>query len=190
MIKEQGHPWIKDINESDSIKGCYLIKGKKLGTTRKGDPFISITLADRTGEVEGKIWERAEEISSLFSQGDVVEVQGQAGSFQGRIQITISGIEAIQEEVDPGIFVESAGSGISEMMDSLREILRKIDNVHLKALVDKFLRDRQFVAIFKKAPAAKNFHHNYLGGLLEHTLSVCRMAANVASHYPQLDRDL
>lgn len=190
MIKEQGHPWIKDINESDSVKGCYLIKGKKLGTTRKGDPFISIILADRTGEIEGKIWERAEEISSLFGQGDVVEVRGHAGSFQGRIQITISGIEAIQEELDPGIFVESAGSSVSEMMASLREILRNIDSIHLKALVDKFLKDRQFVAIFKKAPAAKNFHHNYLGGLLEHTLSVCQMAVNVASHYPQLDRDL
>jgi len=190
MIKEQGHPWIKDINESDIIKGCYLIKGKKLGTTRKGDPFISITLADRTGEVEGKIWERAEEISALFSQGDVVEVQGHAGSFQGRIQITISGIEATQEDVDPGIFVESAASGIPEMLASLREVLREIDSSHLKALIDMFLRDRQFVAIFKNAPAAKNFHHNYLGGLLEHTLSVCRMAVNVASHYPQLDRDL
>lgn len=151
---------------------------------------MSLTLADRTGEVDGKIWEGAEELSSRFHEGDICEVEGYAGSYRGRIQITVSGITALKGKVDPSIFLESAPGEPSEMMKSLRVILKEVRNVHLKRLIERFLGDQQFVSLFKRAPAAKNFHHNYLGGLLEHTLSVCQMARQVVEHYPHLDRDL
>jgi len=182
--------WIKDITDEGAVRGSYLVKQKTLGTTRKGDLFISLTLADRTGEVDGKIWKDAEQMSSRFQKGDVCEVEGYAGSYRGRIQITVSRIKALKEETDPSIFLESAQVDPSEMMKSLRGILREVKNGHLRRLIERFLGDQRFVSLFKSAPAAKSFHHNYLGGLLEHTLSVCQMSKLVAEHYPQLDRDL
>jgi 3'-5' exoribonuclease len=187
---ETPHLWIKDITEKDNVKGCYLVKEKRVGTTRRGEPFITLTLADRTGELVAKVWEGAERLSSLFRQGDIIEVDGYAGSYQGQLQITVSGLKNFNDGADPEIFLEVAPGDPSKMMASLKENLRGIKNVHLRALLDRFMGDRQFVSLFRKAPAAKSFHHCYLGGLLEHTLSVCRMATQIASHYPQLDRDL
>ena len=187
---QPAHVWVKDITERDDVKGCYLVKKKSLGTTRRGEPFISITLADRTGEMEAKVWEGAEELSSLFQQGDVLEVKGYAGSYQGRVQISVSGLKASSAEIDPSIFLESSPRDISEMMRSLKEILREVKDIHLRTLIERLFGDREFVSRFKNAPAAKNFHHSYLGGLLEHTLAVCQMARQVADYYPQLNRDL
>jgi len=189
-MEKHSHHWIKDIVENETAKDCYLVKQKRLGTTRKGEAFISLTLADRTGEIEGRVWERAEQFSSIFHEGDIIEVEGHAGSYRGQIQITISDLKATKGKIDPSIFIESSPKDISEMMKSLRAIIRGVKDVHLKALNDRFLSDRQFVSLFRKVPAAKNFHHSYLGGLLEHTLSVCQVARQVAEHYPHLDRDL
>jgi 3'-5' exoribonuclease len=190
MTEKVSHLWLKDITENKKINGCYLVKEKRAGTTRKGDPFLSLVLADRTGEVEARIWEGADELSSLFFEGDIVQVEGHSSSYRGKLQITLSNLEVSKSDVDPAVFLESTTNDSSEMMKSLREILRQVKNVHLKGLIDRFLGDPEFVSGFEKAPAAKNFHHSYLGGLLEHTLSVCRMAVNVAEHYPQLDSDL
>ena len=184
------HVWIKDIREEDDIKGCYLVKQKRLGTTKVGKSYLNLVLADRTGELEAKVWEQADQFSSLFQDGDIIEIQGRAVSYRDRIQITISGLNGIHGEMDPALFLESTPENLPEMMTSLRRILREVKNVHLKSLNDRFLADRDFVSSFKKAPAAKNFHHNYLGGLLEHTLSICKMASLIADHYPQLDKDL
>jgi len=184
------HMWVKDIAPDKSVRGSYLVEEKRVATTRKGDVFISMTLADRTGEVEAKVWEGAEELSSLFHQGDIIEVDGIAGSYRGQTQVRISGLKVLKGEVDQSVFLESAPVDVSEMMKSLREILKDVKGFHLRALIDRFLGDPGFVSLFEKAPAAKNFHHNYLGGLLEHTLSVCQMAQKVAEHYPQLDGEL
>ncbi len=184
------HLWIKEIQEEERVSGCYLVKEKRVLKTRNGKSFLSLTLADRTGEIPAKVWERAEALSSLFQEGDIIQVDGHAGSYRDQIQITISGLDLLKEKPDPEIFLESTLEDPSEMMRSLREILRGVQDVNLKGLIDRFLADRKFVARFKKAPAAKSFHHSYLGGLLEHTLSVCQMAIQVAAHYPQLNRDL
>ncbi len=184
------HLWIDAIQEEDRVSGCYLVKEKRVAKTRNGKPFLTLTLADRTGEIPAKVWERADVLSALFHEGDVIQIDGQAGSYRDQLQITVAELDLLKEEPDPGIFLDAALDDPSEMMRSLREILRGIGDAHLKKLVDSFLVDRKFVARFKMAPAAKTFHHSYLGGLLEHTLSVCQMANQVADHYPQLNRDL
>jgi 3'-5' exoribonuclease len=189
-VDEQTHLWVKDITENDTIRDCYLVKEKRLGKTRRGETFMSLILADQSGEMEAKIWEGVEQLSPIFEQGDVVEVQGLAGSYRGQIQIKVSQIRAHEGEVELGLFLESAPGDPSEMLVALREILRGVRNTHLKALVEVFLADHAFLSRFKRAAAAKNFHHCYLGGLLEHTLSVCQMAVRVTEQYPQLDRDL
>ena len=184
------HLWIREIQEEDRISGSYLVKEKRVLKTRNGKSFLSLTLADRTGEIPAKVWERAEALSSLFQEGDIIQVAGDAGSYRDQIQITVSDLDLLKEKPDPEIFLESTPEDPSEMMRSLRQILRGVQDVNLKGLIDSFLKDRKFVARFKKAPAAKTFHPSYLGGLLQHTLSVCQMAIQVAAHYPQLNRDM
>ena len=88
--ENRSHLWIKDITENDNVKGRYLVKEKRIGTTRRGDPFLTLTLADRTGDVEAKVWEKAEDYSAIFNTGDIIEVEGSAGSYRGQIQITLS----------------------------------------------------------------------------------------------------
>ena len=188
--EKRSHLWVKDITENDTIGSQYLAKEKRLGKTRNGKPFMSLTLADKTGEVEAKIWEDAERLFSMFHQGDVIEVKGNAESFRGRVQITVSELTPLKGEMDLSIFLESAPGNTAQMMKTLMDILSGIKNIHLKALIDLFLADKKFMSQFKKAPAAKNFHHSYTGGLLEHTLSVCQMALKVAEHYPRLDREM
>ncbi len=192
MNKSIAHPhiWIKDIKEDEDISGCYLVKKKGLGTTRAGKPFLNLFLADKTGDLEGKVWDRAETLSSLFQEGHIVWIKGRTGTYRGQIQITVTEIQITSDEMDPAVFLESTTEDIPEMMKSLRKILNRIKNSHLKDLNNRFLTDKDFISLFKKAPAAKNFHHNYLGGLLEHTLSVCELAVQVKEHYPHLDGDL
>jgi 3'-5' exoribonuclease len=184
------HCWLKDLEENEQVRGCYLVKEKRLGTTRRGEPFLSLILADRSGEVEAKIWDNAEEISNSFSEGNVLQVEGATGSYRGKIQLTLTSAARCGEEFDTSMLVESSPFPAGEMLKTLREILHTIKNRHLRALADRFLADKDFVTDLKRAPAAKNFHHGYLGGLLEHTLGVCKLARTVASMYPSLDEDL
>jgi 3'-5' exoribonuclease len=182
--------WVEDLKENDRVSGLYLVKLKRLGTTKRGDPFLSLVLADRTGEVEARVWDDAEAASRRFGEGDVVAVEGRAGSYRNVVQLVLSRVDRAGPVADPSLFLESSPLDNGEMMGDLRRLLGTIENPHLKRLVERFLSDRSFCERFRKAPAAKNFHHGYLGGLLEHTLSVCRLAAAVAEHYPDLDRDL
>ena len=184
------HLWIKDIRGEEKVAGCYLTKEKRLGTTKNKKPFMSVTLADRTGEMEAKVWERAEERSALFREGEIIQINGRAGFFRDQIQITVSDLKVPANKPDPEIFLESTPNDPSKMFSSLKEILKGVEDARLRELIRRFLGDRKFVDLFMRSPAAKNFHHCYLGGLLEHTLSVCEMALQVVRHYPQLDGDL
>jgi 3'-5' exoribonuclease len=184
------HTWVKDIHEGDPVQGLYVVREKRLAKTRRGDAFLTISLGDRTGDVEAKIWDRAEEISSRFRTGDVLDIQGNATSYRDRIQLTVSGLEVVDGEVDFSLFLESSAKSSRSMVTHLRRLLQEISDSHLMTLIERFFSDTEFMRLFETAPAAKNFHHNYLGGLLEHTLSVCQIIRQVADHYPQLDRDL
>ena len=186
----KSHLWVKNIKVDKKIRGLYLAKTKRVGLTKKGDPFLSITLIDRTGEIEARLWERAEAFSKVFVEGDILDVEGYASSYRGQTQLTLSNLRVSEDGGDPILFLEATSKNVSEMMASLRKMAREIKNPHLKALIDRFLSDRRFVSLFKKAPAAKNFHHSYLGGLLEHTHSVCEMSRSAAEHYPELHKDL
>jgi len=188
--RPKGHIWVEKIEAETRVSGCYRVKKKKLSTTRNGNPFLSLILADKTGELPAKVWDRAEDLSKLFREGEVIEIAGQTTTYQGQIQLTVSRLHTPSETPDPDMFVETSPFDTQEMMRSLRTILNQVKDIHLKALIDGFWKDRKFIDLFKNAPAAKNFHHNYLGGLLEHTLSVCRLATQAADHYPSLNGDL
>lgn len=184
------HIWVEDIQENTKVTGLYLAKVKRTAVTKKGDPYLTITLGDRTGEVEARVWDRVDVFSSLFKEGDILDIVGNASTYRKRIQLTLTDLKVPEDEGDPSLFLESTTYDVNEMLGALRTIFREMHDGPLKELVNRFLSDRQFISLFKKAPAAKNFHHNYIGGLLEHTLSVCQMSRNLSGHYGQLDGDL
>lgn len=195
MTDPEHHPgrprlWIKDMKPDDRVGGCYLVTEKRVAKTKNGKPFLSLTLADRTGEVAAKVWDEVEAFSGRFVEGDIVEVEGLLGSFRNQLQMTVSELRAKKDAVDMTLFIEAAPEDPVEMLRSLRQILNGIDDVHLKGLINRFLGDQAFITRFQEAPAAKNFHHSYMGGLLEHTLMVCRLAVEIAGFYPNLDKDL
>ncbi|MBN1847967.1 MAG: HD domain-containing protein [Deltaproteobacteria bacterium] len=186
----EDHIWVKDIQEDDQVRGLYAAKTKRLARTKRGDPFLSITLSDRTGDMECRVWDNAEALSSLFKEGDILDIEGRANSYRNQVQLIIADLKVADNGADPSLFLEATSYDAKDMIRSLREVLKTIKEPHLKKLMESFLSDRAFMTLFKEAPAAKNFHHGYVGGLLEHTLSVCRLTDSVCEHYPQLDRDL
>ena len=188
--KYMHHLWMKEIKEDSKIKGNYLVKSKSIGQTRQGNSFLTLTLGDKTGTIEARVWDRAEEISSQFKEGNIVTINGQANTYRNQIQIQIHELKRNKSAVDYAIFQESSSKNIPNMLSDLKKLANQIQNRHLRSLIDSFMADHQFVTMFKKAPAAKHFHHSYLGGLLEHTLSVSQMAVLVSEHYPDLDFDL
>jgi len=188
--KERQHIWIKDIKENDLVGGAYLVKTKATGQTKQGRAFLTLTLADKTGRVEARVWDNVEGISALFKEGDIVEINGQANTYRNQVQIQIQELKRTEGVFDPGVFLEATSRDTSQMLSELKGLAARIQNRHLRELVEAFLADHGFISRFKKAPAAKVFHHGYLGGLLEHTLSVSQLAIMTAEHYPDLDGDL
>jgi len=188
--KYMHHLWIKDIKEDSKIKGNYLVKSKTIGQTRQGKSFLTLSLGDKTGTIEARVWDRAEEIASQFKEGSIVTINGHANTYRNQIQIQIHELKQNESAIDPALFQESSPKDIPNMLSDLKKLASRIQNRHLRALIDSFMADHHFVTRFKKAPAAKHFHHSYLGGLLEHTLSVSQMAVLVSEHYPDLDSDL
>ncbi|MBW2146705.1 MAG: HD domain-containing protein [Deltaproteobacteria bacterium] len=182
---------IEDIRENTSSEGVFLVLKKREGKTRRGDPFLSLTLGDRTGEIEAKIWDRAVEMSKLFEKNDLIWIQSRAEVYQDRLQLVIADLRPVDEnEIDPGDFLPKAERDPEEMFQDLRTQLRKVKDVYLKALLKSYLQDKDLMERFKRAPAAKRLHHVYIGGLLEHTLSLLRLVDQVAPLYPEVNPDL
>ena len=188
MKKER---FIAELEENESCDSSFLVKAKTLGKTRSGNPFLRVRLTDQTGETEGRIWERALEFDQAFSVNDVVRVRASVERYQGKLQLNISDIERLDpEEVDPTLFLPTGPHDVNELWQQFEDLAKQVKNQHLQRLLQSFLADRTFVEQMKQAPAAKSMHHAYLGGLLEHTVSVTRLLGRICDHYPRLDRDL
>lgn len=183
---------VADIRNGMKLFSSYIIKSKKL-TPYRGKPgsFLSLTLGDSTGQVEAKVWDRAEETHGLLSNGDLLEVKGEVREFNGSLQVYIGSYRVCgEEEYNPREFLPTAPGSIDQMLSDLRGIIDSIGNTHLKGLLLSFFGDDAWVERFCTAPAAKSNHQAYLGGLLEHTLNVARAGDASVGLYPRLDRDL
>jgi 3'-5' exoribonuclease len=182
---------INQFKKGQSVEGFFLAKEKTISKTKTGNPYLSLRLADRTGEIEGRVWDKAPDFGSLFERDDVIKVQGEVDEFQGILQLRILRLrKAAAGEINPTDFLPKAVQDIDSMLSELKEIINSVRDPHLRGLLESFLADPDFINKFKTAPAAKAMHHVYLGGLLEHTLSVLRLIRFVAPQYPAIDLDL
>jgi 3'-5' exoribonuclease len=183
--------YINEIKDNDQVDSLFLVKEKSSGITKTGNAYLKLKLVDHSGEIEGRIWTSVETFADSFEKDDFVHIMGKAVSFQEHLQLNITQIERIgEEEILFSDFFPMAEKDIDEMFHSLIEISQEIKNPHLSQLLQLFWEDESFIKRFKMAPASKWLHHNYLGGLLEHTFSLVQLVLKNVSHYIGLNLDL
>ncbi len=183
--------YVKDIKDQTKIEGLFLVKDKNNGITKNGKPYLALNLSDKTGHVKGRIWDNAEKFGNFFSQGDIVKIKSHSILYQGVLQLNISDIE--KHDCDESVlceFLPASENDLNESYNELMSIVETIGNIHLKKLLQTVFNDSDIVSSFKAAPAAKSIHHDYLGGLLEHTLSVTRLANDLIRHFNNVNRDI
>ena len=183
--------YVKNIVERDQIEAPFLVRNKTLGMAKNGRPYMTLKLMDCTGEVEGRIWDRVDEFSARFDRDDFVRVSGKASLYLGKMQLVIQELNRLDEsEIELSDFLPVSARPVEEMAGELKSMINALADPDLKKMMEKFLADPGFMAGYTKAPAAKTMHHVYLGGLLEHSLAVASLAADICQRYPGLNRDL
>ena len=183
--------FINEITDGAEIKGLFLVRSARLATTRNGNPYLALQLADKTGEIGAKVWDNAETLAPACPEGGFVTVSGQAQSFQNALQIRVTDLAAVPAgAVDLADFVPRTVHDIDAMWRELRGFAGRIEDQDYRRLVADLLDDPELAGRFRQAPAAKHMHHAYLGGLLEHTLAIVRLADAVSRFYPDIDQDL
>ncbi len=184
--------YIKDYNDGDRVFDIYLCKHKLSAVTKNGKQYESITLQDKSGTVDAKIWDPNNAGIADFDVLDYIEVYGDITSFQGSLQVNVKRIRKCQEgEFDPADYLPVSKYKIEDMYAELLGYVENVENKYLKQLLKSFfVEDEAFISSFKKSSAAKTVHHGFVGGLLQHTLSVAKLCDNYCSSYDLLNKDL
>jgi 3'-5' exoribonuclease len=183
--------FIEELKPNQQVATAFALGEKQLRVARNGNRYLTVKLLDKTGEINGRIWDRAEQYMETLPTRGAVFVRGRSDLFRDEMQLQIEEIIPLaRSEVHASDFLPSCPISTDSLLDTLQAHLATIRRPHLKRLMKAFLSDAELMAKFKQAPAAKSMHHAYLGGLLEHTTSVIGLLAKVCGHYPQLDRDL
>ena len=184
--------FIKDLKPGDRIADIYMCKHKLSATTKNGKEYYSVTLQDKTGTVDAKVWEPNSDGIDEFDDTDYIDVFGEVTSFNGMIQVNVKRARKCHEgEYDPSLYLPVSSKNIDDMYKELLGIIGSIENPYLKKLLEEFfIHDEKFIDVFRKSSAAKTVHHGFIGGLLEHTLSVTKLCDYYCKSYPVLKRDL
>lgn len=183
--------FITEIKAGDLVNDIFVLTEKTLSQKRDGDNFLNVTLSDKTGMIKGVVWDNVDQIVANVNSGDFVSIQGNVSEYRGALQLVVKKLKTLSHEtIDPSDFLPATHRDIERMFERLIHLTDSLETVYLKKLFNAFWDDEEFVRKFKTAPAAKKMHHAYLGGLLEHTLSMASLADKVAGHYSGIDRDL
>lgn len=184
-------PFVSELKPDETVTTTYLVASKDIREKKSGDPYLSLRLADRTGEVDAKMWDNAAEVMDTFERDDFVRVKGLLQIFHNKPQLTIHKMARVDDrEVDFGDYFPASKRDRDEMLSELLAVIAGIGNPHLKALLEAFFGDPEIAVRFKMAPAAKQVHHAWLGGLIEHVLSLVKLARVTAAHFDGVDLDL
>jgi len=184
-------PYVRDLEPNQVITTSFLVHSKEIRQKKSGEFYLSLTLGDRSGELDAKMWDNVAEVMDSFERDDFVKVKGLVQIFHNRPQLAIHKLRILAEsEIDFADYFPASARQPEEMWAELNAIVAGIRNPHLMKLVQSILADEEVGKRFRRAPAAKQIHHAYLGGLLEHVLSLCTLAKMTAAHYPIIDFDL
>lgn len=183
--------YIRQFSDGDSFDEIFLATDKQVKTNRQGQPFLQVELRDRSGSLVGRMWNAPEAITRQINPGDFVKAKGKVQNFQGGLQIILSDIQPVRgEKFDMTDFLPHTEQDISKLQEKLKALLFKSTDLHLRALAQAFFMDEKFIRDFCKAPAGIRQHHAYLGGLLEHVVTMMDAAERLMPVYTNLNRDL
>lgn len=183
--------YINELRDGDMITEVYLCKSKNVMKTKAGKTYYSLVLQDKTGSADGKIWELSNAIAH-FDAMNYIKIDAQVGTFNNTLQLNIKRVRIAEEgEYNPADYMPCTTKDVDIMYKELTDIIASVQNPHLNKLLSMFfIEDSSFAALFKKHSAAKSMHHGFIGGLLEHSLSVAKICDFMAGLYPLVNRDL
>ena len=178
-------------HENKVITAGFVVAAKQIKPKKTGEPYLALTLADRSGQIEAKMWDNVEEVLDAFEQDDFVKVKGLINRYKQRFQLTIHKLRKLGEaEIDFADYLPKTTKDIDQLWQTLANFIATLQDRHLKSLVQAFMADPEIAAAYRNAPAAKTLHHAYIGGLLDHVVSLFRSCDLVCKNYPQINRDL
>jgi 3'-5' exoribonuclease len=178
-------------HENKVITSSFVVVSKQVKPKKTGDPYLALTLGDRTGQIEAKMWDNVEDALDAFEQDDFLKVKGLINKYKNRFQLTIHKLRRLGEsEVDYSDYLPKTTKNIEELWQTLVDFVSGFREPHLKQLLQAFMADTQIAQAYRTAPAAKTLHHAYIGGLLDHVVSLFRACDLVCRNYPQVNRDL
>jgi 3'-5' exoribonuclease len=178
-------------HENKIITANFVVVSKQIKPKKSGEPYIALTLGDRSGQLEAKMWDNVEEVLNAFEQDDFLKVKGLVNKYKNRFQLTIHKVRKLGDsEIEFDDYLPKTTRNIDELWQTLAAFVGSFQNPHLQALVQAFMSDPEIAAAYRNAPAAKTLHHAYIGGLLDHVVSLFRSCDLVCRNYPQVNRDL
>jgi 3'-5' exoribonuclease len=183
--------FVQQLADGESVEEVFLVSDKQLRANRNGNLYIQVDLRDRTGVINGRLWNAGEPLFRSFDPGDFVRARGKVQLFQGALQVILSHLERVEPDtLELTDFLPHTEKDVGTLLQKLKDALRKIGNPHLRALVECFLMDDRFVRDLCHCPAGVRNHHAYVGGLLEHIVNLLDAADRLLPLYPGVDRDL
>jgi len=185
--------FINTLAVGNIVDDIFALSKKSLAQKKDGNNFLNVTLTDKTGNIKGVVWDNVDEISANVKTGDFVHVEGNISEYNGNLQLVIKKMKLCPAELSPDSsdFIPRTPRNTDAMFDRLVKMVNNfIKDKYLKQLLEAFWNDKDFVRKFKDAPAAKKMHHNYIGGLLEHTLSMASLVEKITGHYSGIDMEL
>ena len=184
--------YLKDYRDGERVQDVYLCKHRQAAVTKNGKTYWNVILQDKSGTMDAKVWDPNSMGIEEFEPMDYVEVLGDVSSFQSSLQISVKRVRVCREgEYNPADYLPVSEKNIEEMYQEVLGMIQRTKNPFLKELLEAFfVKDTDFIKKFKNSSAAKTVHHGYVGGLLEHTLSVAQMCEFYCKQYPMLKRDL
>ncbi len=183
--------FINTIKVGDFVDDVFVLSKKNLAQKRDGNNFLNITLSDRTGSINGVVWDEVEQIIENITSGSFVHINGNVNEYRETLQLVVKKMtQCPVDSIDPSDYLPATDRNIDNMFNRLKKITASIKKEYLRELIEAFWSDEKFAEKFKKAPAAKKMHHAYIGGLLEHTLSMAILVDRIAGHYSGIDIDI
>jgi 3'-5' exoribonuclease len=177
--------------ENKIITSTFVVVAKQIKPKKTGEPYLALTLGDRSGQLEAKMWDNVEEVLDAFEQDDFLKVKGLINKYKQRFQLTVHKLRKLGDsEIDFSDYLPKTTKDIDELWQTLTNFVASIGNPYLKSLVQAFMADPEIAAAYRNAPAAKTLHHAYIGGLLDHVVSLFRSCDLICKNYPQVNRDL
>ena len=177
--------------ENQTITSLFVVAVKQVKSKKNGELYLSVVLADRSGQLQGNMWDNVQDALTAFEQDDFVKVKGVIHKYNGRWQLTIHKMRRLEDsEIDHSDYLPKTPKDIEQLWRTLCDYIASFENPWLKALLNEFTSDEAIVTAYKNAPAAKTLHHAFVGGLLDHVVSLFKVCDLAARNYPQVNRDL